>query len=153
MQNKDFSNLMSSTNQPLINIQGFTKNYYNKTAVDNINLEVQDSCFAFLGPNGAGKTTLMLMLLGLVKPSSGTASILGINLLSSSGKLRKKIGYLPENVGFYPNLTARKFLKLITGLRSSTGVDENQIEFYLESKNTNETRRRDNSNYFKPHRS
>ncbi|MHA2010491.1 MAG: ABC transporter ATP-binding protein [Candidatus Hodarchaeales archaeon] len=123
---------MSSVKKPVIKIQGLTKEYFNKTAVDNINLEIHDSCFAFLGPNGAGKTTLMLMLLGLVKPSSGTASILGTNLLSSSGELRRKIGYLPENVGFYPNLTARKFLKLITGLRSNDGRNENQIELYLE---------------------
>jgi len=132
MRNKDFGNLMSSTKEPIIKIQGLTKEYFNKTAVDNINLEIHDSCFAFLGPNGAGKTTLMLMLLGLVKPSNGTASILGTSLLSSSGKIRRKIGYLPENVGFYPNLTARKFLKLITGLRISGGRDENQIESYLE---------------------
>ena len=122
---------MSSTKEPLIKIQGLSKEYYNKVVVDNINLEIHDSCFAFLGPNGAGKTTIMLMLLGLVKPSNGTASIFGTNILKSSAKIRRKIGFLPENVGFYPNLTGRKLLKLITGLRKKSGRGENQIESYL----------------------
>ncbi|GAI86936.1 unnamed protein product, partial [marine sediment metagenome] len=123
---------MKSTKEPIIKIQGLTKEYYNRIVVDNINLEIPDSCFAFLGPNGAGKTTIMLMLLGLVKPSNGTASILGTNILNSSGKIRRQIGFLPENVGFYPNLTGRKFLNLITGLRKKSGRRENHIETYLE---------------------
>ncbi len=73
---------MSTTDEPIIKIHGLTKVYYNKVVVDNINLDIQGSCFTFLGPNGAGKTTIMLMLLGLVKPSNGTASIFGINLNS-----------------------------------------------------------------------
>ncbi len=123
---------MSSTKEPIIKIQGLTKEYYNRVVVDNINLEILDSCFAILGPNGAGKTTLMLMLLGLVKPSNGTASIFGTNILNSSGKIRRKIGFLPENVGFYPNLTGRKFLNLISGLRKKGGRKEKDIETYLE---------------------
>ncbi len=123
---------MSSTEEPIIKIHGLTKEYYNRVVVDNINLEIRDSCFAFLGPNGAGKTTIMLMLLGLVKPSNGTASIFGTDMLKSLGKMRRKIGFLPENVGFYPNLTGRKFLKLIIGLRSKVLMNDNQIESYLE---------------------
>ncbi len=123
---------MSSIKEPLIKIQGLTKEYYNRVVVDSINLEILNSCFAFLGPNGAGKTTTMLMLLGLVKPSNGTAFIFGTNILNSSGKIRRKIGFLPENVGFYPNLTGRKLLNLITGLRKKSGRKENDIETYLE---------------------
>ncbi len=78
---------MASAKEPLIKIQGLTKEYYNRVVVDNI-LEIWDSCFAFLGPNGAGKTTTILMLLGLVKPSNGTAYIFGTNILKSSGKIR-----------------------------------------------------------------
>jgi len=122
---------MSTTKEPIIKIQGLSKEYYNKVVIDNVNLEIHDSCFAFLGPNGAGKTTIMLMLLGLVKPSNGTASILGTNILNSSGKIRRKIGFLPENVGFYPNITGKKFLKLITGLRKKIGRNENEIDSYL----------------------
>ena len=123
---------MSSTKEPIIKIQGLTKEYYKKVVVDNINLEIHDSCFAFLGPNGAGKTTIMLMLLGLVKPSNGTASIFGTNILNNPGKIRKTIGFLPEKVGFYPNLTGRKFLNLIKGLRKKSGTKGNRIETYLE---------------------
>jgi len=123
---------MTSAKEPLIKIQGLTKDYYSKIVVDNINLEIFESCFAILGPNGAGKTTTILMLLGLVKPSIGTVSIFGTNILNSSGKIRRKIGFLPENVGFYPNLTGRKFLKLITSLRISDRRIDNQIESYLE---------------------
>jgi len=123
---------MPSIKEPIIKIQGLTKEYYNKVVIDNVNLEIQDSCFAFLGPNGAGKTTIMLMLLGLVKPSNGKASIFGTDMLKSLGKMRRRIGFLPENVGFYPNLTGRKFLKLITGLRSKVLKNDNQIESYLE---------------------
>ncbi|KKM91445.1 hypothetical protein LCGC14_1228450 [marine sediment metagenome] len=123
---------MASAKEPLIKIQDLTKEYYGKIVVDNINLEIFESCFAFLGPNGAGKTTTILMLLGLVKPSNGTASIFGIDILKKSGKIRRKIGFLPENVGFYPNLTGKKFLKLITSLRISDGRNNNQIESYLE---------------------
>ena len=123
---------MPSAKEPLIKIQGLTKEYYNKVVVENINLEINDSCFAFLGPNGAGKTTIMLLLLGLVKPSNGTAFIFGTNIRTGSSKIRRQIGFLPENVGFYPNLTGRKFLKLITGLRNHGKINENYIESYLE---------------------
>ena len=122
---------MFSVKEPLIKIRGLTKEYYNKVVVDDINLEIYDSCFAFLGPNGAGKTTIMLMLLGLVKPASGTAFIFGTNIRIGSRKIRRQIGFLPENIGFYPNLTGRKFLKLITGLRSKVLMNDNQIESYL----------------------
>ena len=123
---------MFAPKEPIIKIQGLSKEYHTKIVVDNINLEIGNSCFAFLGPNGAGKTTIMLMLLGLVKPSNGTASIFGTNSLTSLGKIRRKIGFLPENVGFYPKLTGRKFLKLITSLRNSKLNNINQIESYLE---------------------
>ena len=122
---------MFFSKEPIIKIHGLSKEYYNKVVVDQINLGIPDSCFAFLGPNGAGKTTIMLMLLGLVKPSNGTASIFGTNILNSSGKIRRKIGFLPENVGFYPNITGKKFLKLITGLRKKIGRNENEIDSYL----------------------
>jgi ABC-2 type transport system ATP-binding protein len=123
---------MSHLTELIIKIQGLTKEYNNEIVVDNINLDIPNSCFAFLGPNGAGKTTIMLMLLGLVRPSHGTAFILGNNILKNFGEIRRKIGFLPENVGFYPNLTGRKFLKLIISLRCSDERSDDDVESYLE---------------------
>ncbi len=123
---------MSATKDPIIKIQGLSKEYHNKVVIDNVNLEIHDSCFAFLGPNGAGKTTIMLMLLGLVKPSMGTASIFGTNILNRSGKIMRDIGFLPENIGFYPNITGKKFLNLVTGLRKKGGRKQNEVESYLQ---------------------
>jgi ABC-type multidrug transport system ATPase subunit len=123
---------VSSIKESVIKIQGLTKEYHNNVVIDNVNLEIFNSCFAFLGPNGAGKTTIMLMLLGLVKPSNGTTFIFGTNNLNNLSKIRRKIGFLPENVGFYPKLTARKFLKLITRLRNNKLNNKKQIESYLE---------------------
>jgi ABC-2 type transport system ATP-binding protein len=77
---------MSQELKPIIKIQDLSKKYNKKTVVDDINLDIPESCFALLGPNGAGKTTTFLMLIGLVKPSIGTAYVLGgeifLNLLS-----------------------------------------------------------------------
>lgn len=115
----------------VIKIQGLTKEYNNKIVVDNIDLEISESCFALLGPNGRGKTTTFLMLLGLVKPSKGTAFILGKEISKNLGEIRNKIGFLPENVGFYPNLTGRSFLELIIGLRDNREEKKEIAESFL----------------------
>jgi len=115
----------------VIKIQGLTKEYNNKIVVDNIDLEISESCFALLGPNGAGKTTTFLMLLGLIKPSKGTAFILGKEISKNLGEIRNKVGFLPENVGFYPNLTGRGFLELIIGLRDNREEKKEIAESFL----------------------
>ncbi len=122
---------MALTAESVIKIKGLTKEYYNKVVVNNINLEIPNSCFAFLGPNGAGKTTTILMLLGLVRPTSGKAFILGNDITKNLNNIRKKISFLPENVGFYPNLTAKQFLNLILSLRSGKNKNKDQVEAYL----------------------
>ncbi|NVM19955.1 MAG: ABC transporter ATP-binding protein [Candidatus Lokiarchaeota archaeon] len=122
---------MALVAESVIKIKGLTKEYYNKVVVNNINLEIPNSCFAFLGPNGAGKTTTILMLLGLVRPTSGKAFILGNDITINLNKIRKKISFLPENVGFYPNLTAKQFLNLILSLRSGKNKSEDQVEASL----------------------
>ena len=116
---------------PVIKIQGLTKKYNKSVVVNNLNLVIQKSCFALLGPNGAGKTTTMLMLLGLVKPTSGAAFIFGKNIQKNLNEILNKIGFLPENVGFYPNLTGREHIKLILGLRSRTKVRREAVELQL----------------------
>ena len=122
---------MPITTESVIKIKGLTKEYYSKVVVNDINMEIPNSCFAFLGPNGAGKTTTILMLLGLVRPTSGKAFIFGNDITKNFNKMRKKISFLPENVGFYPNLTAKQFLDFILKFRCGNNKNKDQVEAYL----------------------
>jgi len=93
--------------QPIVETIDLTKTYANTTVVDRLNLRIEEGdIFGFLGPNGAGKTTTILMLLGLTEPSSGTARICGYNSTREPLKVKRLTGYIPENVGFYEDLTA-----------------------------------------------
>ncbi len=121
---------MSQSLSPLISIQGLTKKYNKLVAVDNLYLDIHESCFALLGSNGAGKTTIMLMLLGLVKPTNGTAFILG-KKISKNLTNTYKIGFLPENVGFYPNSTGREHIELLFGLRNNMKDRRKNAELLL----------------------
>ena len=92
--------------EKVIEISGLTKNYGAHIAVNNLNLFIKKGeIFGLLGPNGAGKSTTILMLLGLSEPNSGTASICGMDPVRFPIKVKKKVGYLPEDVGFYYDLT------------------------------------------------
>ncbi|MFX0082075.1 MAG: ABC transporter ATP-binding protein [Candidatus Hodarchaeota archaeon] len=104
--------------------ENLTKRYGHILAVDNLNLKVQhgDIC-GLLGPNGAGKTTLIEMLIGALKPSSGRAEILGYDIHTNSLKVRKMIGFLPENCGFYKNMTGFRFLRYMAKLGGITKQD------------------------------
>lgn len=91
---------------PIIELVDLTKKYGTFTAVDQLNLTIQKGeIFGLLGPNGAGKSTTILMMLGLTEPSSGTVSICGINSTSNPIEVKRKVGYLPEDVGFYDDRT------------------------------------------------
>lgn len=94
---------------PVIDAQRLRKEFGTKTAVDDLTLEVQPGeVFGFLGPNGAGKTTSIKMLLSLITPSSGSASLLGLPL--GDRTVRAKVGYLPEHFRFHEWLQAGEFL-------------------------------------------
>jgi len=96
-----------------------TKVYGETIAVDKLNLKIgEGEVFGFLGPNGAGKTTTILMLLGLTEPTYGEARISGYNTTFEPLNVKRITGYLPENVGFYNDLTARENLRYITRLNS-----------------------------------
>ncbi len=93
-------------NEPIIELHELTKNYGKFTAVDHVNLSVQKGeIFGILGPNGAGKSTTILMMLGLTDPTSGTVQVCGINPTRHPIQVREKVGYLPEDVGFYDDMT------------------------------------------------
>ncbi|WP_236713084.1 ABC transporter ATP-binding protein [Neomoorella mulderi] len=88
-----------------------TKRYGSITAVQDLNLEIrQGEIFGLLGPNGAGKTTTILMLLGLTEPTSGQALVNGLDATRHPLEVKRIAGYLPDNVGFYDDLTARENL-------------------------------------------
>ncbi|MGE5216051.1 MAG: ABC transporter ATP-binding protein [Chloroflexota bacterium] len=95
----------------VVETKNLTKRYREKLAVNALNLTVQEGeIFGFLGPNGAGKTTTILMLLGLTEPTSGQVSVCGFNPTHESLEVKRRVGYLPENPGFYDDISARENL-------------------------------------------
>jgi ABC-2 type transport system ATP-binding protein len=95
----------------VVETHNLTKRYHDKLAVNALNLSVQEGeVFGFLGPNGAGKTTTILMLLGLTEPTSGSVSVCGFDPTRDPLEVKKRVGYLPENPGFYEDMSARENL-------------------------------------------
>ena len=117
--------------QTVIETKELCKYYGQQPAVDGLTLNVQEGeIFGFLGPNGAGKTTTILMLLGLTEPTKGDARVCGFNPTREPLKVKRLVGYLPENVGFYRDMTARENVQYVARLNhipdevSSTKIDE-----------------------------
>jgi len=105
----------------VIETQGLTKRYGDLVAVDRLNLRVKKGeVFGLLGPNGSGKTTTILMLLGLTEPTAGSARVLGFDPVRQPLSVKARVGYLPEQLGFYDDLTAREnmiYIAKLNGLR------------------------------------
>lgn len=111
--------------QPIIEINGLSKYYGSLKAVDNLHLSIgKGEIFGLLGPNGAGKSTTILMLLGLTEPSAGEARICGLNPSRNPIPIKRKVGYMPDNVGFYNELTALENLVYVGRLN---GISETEI--------------------------
>jgi ABC-2 type transport system ATP-binding protein len=90
----------------IIELRGLTRRYGRFKAVDNLDLTVRKGeVFGLLGPNGAGKSTTILMILGLTEPDAGTVRVCGLDPASDPVGVKRKIGYLPEEVGFYDDMT------------------------------------------------
>jgi ABC-2 type transport system ATP-binding protein len=111
-----------------------TKRYDDRTAVDGLTLQIRrGEIFGLLGPNGAGKTTTILMLLGLTEPSSGGARIEGLDPRRDPLRVKRRVGYLPDDVGFYEELTARENLEYTAQLNRLTEIDaKERIEYLLD---------------------
>ena len=110
--------------QTIIQTTGLTKRYDHQTAVDHLDFQVvEGEIFGFLGPNGAGKTTTLLMLLGLSRPTEGTATVCGLDPERKAMEVKKIVGYLPENVGFYGDMDAVQSLRYITELNRIPGSE------------------------------
>ncbi len=109
--------------QTVIETQDLTKVYGEQVAVDRLNLKINEGeVFGFLGPNGAGKTTTLLMLLGLSEPTAGKAWVCGVEPTRDPLKVKRVVGYLPENVGFYEDMNAVQnllFMSRLNGIPDS----------------------------------
>jgi ABC-2 type transport system ATP-binding protein len=107
--------------QTVIETQELTKAYGEQVAVNHLNLKISEGeVFGFLGPNGAGKTTTLLMLLGLSEPTFGKAWVCGFDPTRDPLKVKRIVGYLPENVGFYDDMNAVQnllFISRLNGIR------------------------------------
>jgi len=104
-------------NQAIIEAEGLTKKYGHQVVVNNLHLQIREGeVFGFLGPNGAGKTTTLLMFLGLTEPTSGKVRVIGFDPTRDPFHVKEKVGYLPENVGFYDDMDARQNLQYIARL-------------------------------------
>ena len=98
--------------EPVIWTTGLTKRYGDLTAVDDLDLEVYPGeIFGLLGQNGAGKTTTILMLLGLSEPTEGEAEVMGLDPARVPREVKRRVGYLPDAVGFYGGMTGRENLR------------------------------------------
>jgi ABC-2 type transport system ATP-binding protein len=119
----------------IIETRELTKKYGHQTAVDRLTFSVDEGeIFGFLGPNGAGKTTTLLMLLGLTEPSAGSATVLGVDPTREPIKVKTKIGYLQENMGFYSDLNAIQMLQFVGELNGVTGeIAEARIDGALQA--------------------
>ena len=101
-----------------IKTQGLTKYYGKARGVENLDLRVeQGDFFGFIGPNGAGKSTTIRTLLGLISPSSGSASVLGLDAVRDRTAILRRVGYLPSEAVFYGGMRVREVLKLSAELR------------------------------------
>ena len=111
--------------ETMIEVRDLTKYYGPLQAVNQINFEVAaGEIVGFLGPNGAGKTTTLKMLAGFLAPTSGTARINGFDCVSQSLEVRRSLGYLPENVSIYPDLTVGQFLKFAAQAKGVESKDQ-----------------------------
>ncbi|MDW8214839.1 MAG: ABC transporter ATP-binding protein [Roseiflexaceae bacterium] len=110
--------------EPVVECRDLTKQYGSLLAVDHLNLTVhKGEIFGLLGPNGAGKTTTILMLLGLTEPTSGSVRVIGLDPARQPLSVKSRVGYLPDQVGFYDGLTARENLSYIAKLNGIRGKE------------------------------
>jgi ABC-2 type transport system ATP-binding protein len=110
---------MATGSGAAIRTEGLSKFNGRQRGVENLDLEVgRGEIFGWLGPNGAGKTTTIRMLLNLIRPTGGRASVLGLDTVADSIEVRRRCGYLPGELTLYENMTGRAFLGYFAGLRA-----------------------------------
>lgn len=111
----------------MIVTKNLRKEFGDNVAVANLNLHIKEGeFFCFLGPNGAGKTTTIKMLTGLIRPTSGTATLGGFDIAKEPVEAKKLIGYIPDHPFLYEKLTGREFMRFVAGLYKMSGNGVNQ---------------------------
>lgn len=131
-------------------IKNLNKTYKNGVkAIDNLNLEIGAGMFGLLGPNGAGKSSLMRTIATLQKPDSGSIHFGDINILEQQNEFRKILGYLPQDFGVYPNMSALDLLDYFARLKGISKASERNeiVTKVLEVTNLYEVRRKSVSGY------
>lgn len=121
-----------------LSIKNLSKTYENGTkAIDNLSLEITNGMFGLLGPNGAGKSTLMRTIAALQEPTSGSIEFNGINILENPMFIRQNLGYLPQEFGVYPKISAYRLLDHLAVLKGIVNKKErhDQILFLLQQTN------------------
>jgi ABC-2 type transport system ATP-binding protein len=109
----------------MIQVEGLTKDYGPRRAIEDLSFHAeQGEILGFLGPNGAGKTTTMRILCGYMPPTYGSAKIAGFDVIEQSLEVRRRVGYMPEIVPLYPDLTVFEYLKFMADLRHLPEVEE-----------------------------
>ncbi|MCI9019922.1 MAG: ABC transporter ATP-binding protein [Eubacterium sp.] len=103
---------------PELILNNVTRKFKQKTAVDNISLQLHPGVYGFLGANGAGKTTLLRMLCGVLKPTSGEIRCNGMEIQTLDAQYRCMLGYLPQDFGYYPDFTATRYLEYLAACKA-----------------------------------
>lgn len=113
-----------STTETMIEVKDLTKAYGSIKALDGVTFEVhRGEVLGFLGPNGAGKTTTMKILTCFIAPTSGSASVAGLDIFKNPLEVRRRVGYLPENAPLYPDMRVTEYLDFVGEVRSMTRAD------------------------------
>ena len=123
---------MADDNEIAIRLEGLTKHYGDVKAVDNVSFGVPEGdIFGFMGHNGAGKTTTIRMLLGLTRPKSGTATVLGHDIVKETLKVRRVSGFLPADFSLPGQMTPVQFLHYIASMFGMSGEEVSKKVDYL----------------------
>lgn len=113
----------------MIRVTGLTKDYGSRRAIHDLTFNARKGeILGFLGPNGAGKTTTMRILTGFMPPTSGTVEIGGYDVTDHSLEVRRIVGYLPETVPLYPDMTVREYLEYMASLRHLKNIEKRVAE-------------------------
>ena len=113
-------------------IKNISKEFKDKLSVDNFSVTLNSGIYGLLGPNGSGKTTLMRMLADVSNPSNGDILINGQSKNKLGAKYRDLIGYVPQNIGFYKNFTAEKFLYYVSALKGvNKEIEKSKVDELL----------------------